>query len=218
MAENTGWGTIARTGDTGSPVTPAWSHDGKTIIYTSVSGSTDTGVRVLSGLGKLYSVPYGDRKGGAATALPGGGDPAFHAYYPAFSPDDHFVAFTRAPSIGISYDIPEAESSCCRAKAPRCRPAWWPTIRRPAPTAQPRRHQQLAQVGARGQRVRRHAVLLADVLVAAVAQPPAADLHHARDRRQDRRGDVVPGAGRVESTRTESNHTPAWDTFEIVVQ
>jgi hypothetical protein len=110
MAQDTAWGVIARTGDTGTPVSPTWSHDGMTVAYTSVkNGTTDTGLRVLSGLGSLYTVPYGARKGGAATVLKGGDDPSFHAYYPAFSPDDHYLAFTRAPSSGISYDIPAAE-------------------------------------------------------------------------------------------------------------
>jgi hypothetical protein len=64
--QDAGWGIIARTGDTGSPIAPTWSHDGQTIVYTSVTASTDTGLRILGGKGALSTVPYADRKRGVA--------------------------------------------------------------------------------------------------------------------------------------------------------
>ena len=44
----------------------------------------------------LYTVPFGDRHGGSASPLPGATNPHVNEYYPAFSPDDRFIAFTRS--------------------------------------------------------------------------------------------------------------------------
>jgi hypothetical protein len=99
--------TIARTGDANEVTSPAWSHDGQTIVYSSISGSVVDG-RPENGPMDLYTVPYGSGAGGAATPLEGASEPNFIEYYPAFSPDDRFVAFTRASS-GRAYDNPNAE-------------------------------------------------------------------------------------------------------------
>jgi hypothetical protein len=42
-------------------------------------------------------VSYNNRAGGAGQPLPGASDPSVLEYYPAFSPDDQLIAFTRAP-------------------------------------------------------------------------------------------------------------------------
>ena len=41
--------------------------------------------------------------------MPGASDPNFTEYYPAFSPDDAFVAFTRVPGSESAYSNPHAE-------------------------------------------------------------------------------------------------------------
>jgi Tol biopolymer transport system component len=100
-------GTLTRTGDAGKVTEPAWSHDGKQIVY--VSGKAIVDGRLDTGPADLYEVPYQSRAGGTATPLPGASDPSFTEYYPSFSPDDTFLAFTRVPQAGSAYSNPQAE-------------------------------------------------------------------------------------------------------------
>jgi WD40-like Beta Propeller Repeat len=105
--EGTQFGIIARTGDTKGAANPTWSHDGKTIVYSSTTGNQDG--RLSTGPTDLYQVPYNNKAGGAATPLPGASDPAFEEYYPAFSPDDKLVVFDRVPAGGSMYANDMAE-------------------------------------------------------------------------------------------------------------
>jgi hypothetical protein len=89
-------GVVARTGDTGLVTDPAWSNDGKTIVYTSAS-SVFNG-RQANGPMVLYSVPYNDGMGGAATPIAGIAQSGMAQYYPAISPDDKYIVFNSAPS------------------------------------------------------------------------------------------------------------------------
>jgi hypothetical protein len=100
-------GEIARQGDTQGVGAPAWTHDGSTIVYVSTTAEL-TG-RLDNGPADLYSVPYNNRMGGAATPIAGASDASFEEYYPALSPDDRFIAFNRIPSGNNMYDQPAAE-------------------------------------------------------------------------------------------------------------
>jgi hypothetical protein len=100
-------GTLARTGDTRKATEPAFSHDGKNVVYASATAIVDG--RLDTGPADLYTVPYQNRAGGTATPLPGASDANFTEYYPAFSPDDTFVAFTRVPGSESAYSNPHAE-------------------------------------------------------------------------------------------------------------
>jgi hypothetical protein len=100
-------GTITRTGDPGGAAEATFSHDGKQIVY--VSGNSFADGRFSYGPGDLYAVPYSSRAGGAAEKLVGASDPNYTEYYPAFSPDDAYVAFTRFQGTGDSYSNPQAE-------------------------------------------------------------------------------------------------------------
>jgi hypothetical protein len=112
-------GTLARSGDPQLAVAPSWSHDGKTVAYVSTNrGCTgrlgnctpqydmppDPGSRA-----DIYTVPYAGGMGGQATGLPGASDPALQEYYPAFSPDDRWIAFNRIANDLNLYDQPAAE-------------------------------------------------------------------------------------------------------------
>jgi hypothetical protein len=106
-AQGTAFDFLDRTGDAHGAIMPTFSHDGKTVIYTSTSGSTDG--RPMSAPADLFVVPFGARKGGVATPLAGAADPAYNEYYPALSSDDAFVAFNRIPQGQDTYNQPNAE-------------------------------------------------------------------------------------------------------------
>lgn len=103
--ENTTWGMIPRTGDTRAAVMPDWSHDGKTIVYTSttqaagghVGGLASDGVTVLGTPTEsdIYTVPFNNKAGGAATPVNGAATAGVAEYYPDFSADDQLIAYTR---------------------------------------------------------------------------------------------------------------------------
>ena len=86
-------GTLARQGDPAGAAAPSFSHDGTQIVYTSTNANQDG--RLGVGTADLYTVPFGDRAGGAATPVAGAADPNYAEYYPAFSPDDSLIAFNR---------------------------------------------------------------------------------------------------------------------------
>ncbi len=100
-------GKLARTGDSAGAVEPTFSHDGTRIAYVSASSIIDG--RLANGPADLYLVPYADRAGGAATEIAGASDAAYTEYYPAFSPDDGYLAFSRIAGSGSSYSNPQSE-------------------------------------------------------------------------------------------------------------
>lgn len=100
-------GVVARTGDASGATEPAWSHDGQSIVYVSTNSISDG--RAGTGPTNLMRVPYANRAGGAAVALAGAAEPDITEYYPAFSPDDAFIAFTRFTGSDNTYSNPKAE-------------------------------------------------------------------------------------------------------------
>jgi hypothetical protein len=107
QVDGTAHGTIARTGDANKATEPAWSHDGQKVVY--VSGTDLIDGRLGNGPADLYSVPYANRAGGAATPLAGASDPGATEFYPSFSPDDAWIAFTRVAGSGSSYSNAASE-------------------------------------------------------------------------------------------------------------
>src|SRR5262249_33350033 len=101
------FGYLATDGDNRGAIMPAFSHDGKSIVYISTTDS-DAG-HPTDGQADIYMIPYGDRKGGAASPVPGAADPAYNEYYPAFSPDDQLIAFNRIDKGKDTYNQPDAE-------------------------------------------------------------------------------------------------------------
>ncbi len=110
-------GVLARTGDSNVATEPTFSHDGQTIAYVSSPGTSSVyDGRLTNGPADIYSVPYGDRKGGAATPITGAADPNYTEYYPAYCPDDTLIAFTRMAGNGNSYSNSAAEVFLVPAK------------------------------------------------------------------------------------------------------
>lgn len=160
-ARGTGWGVVARTGDARASVTPDWSHDGKSIAYTSTNRTADGRIGDENDSeADLYTVPYNGGQGGPATPVPGASTAGIGEYYPDFSADDRYLAFTRVEdrqgqkyyynSRGEIYVIPVAGGTATRLAAndpPACSgekspgilnswPKWSPSVRS-APDAGP---------------------------------------------------------------------------------
>jgi hypothetical protein len=114
-------GTIARNGTpTGGtlPGAPTWSHDGKTIAYVSTNEVTDGRLgSILASVvptdpgatADLFTVPYNNRLGGTIAPVTGATDPDNEEFYPAFSPDDTYLAFEKCANGLSMYNQSQAE-------------------------------------------------------------------------------------------------------------
>jgi WD40 repeat protein len=151
-AKGTGWGVIARTGDTRGAVTPDWSHDGTSIVYTSTDSTKDGHVGDNANNVDIYRVPYNAGAGGQAAPVAGASEPGVAEYYPDFSADDRYIAFNRVQNgtgriyykaEGEIYVVPASGGTAIRLAAndpPSCTmesspgvtnswPKWSPTVR-----------------------------------------------------------------------------------------
>jgi hypothetical protein len=111
-------GEVARLGDSHGAACPSWSHDGQQIVYASTNGGNLDGA-LSQGDTDLFSVPFNDGKGGMAMPVPGASDSSFEEYYPAFSADDHLIAFTRVPSGESMYANRHAELAVVKVGSPQ---------------------------------------------------------------------------------------------------
>lgn len=213
----TGWDIIQRNGDTGSTFSPAFSHDGTRIAYVSTN-QTDSGIAQRDG--RIYTVPFAGRAGGAATPLSGASDPAYNQFYPSFSADDQLIAFSRAPGGKGAPDsyrtldtevlvIPPSGGTATRLAAndpPACLvgvkspgiknswPKWSPEVK----TADGKKYYFLVFSSLRNPTSQGPQLYVAPI--------------------------VVDGAGAIRTyaalmlwnqPETEKNHTPAWDAFQL---
>jgi hypothetical protein len=100
-AQNQWWGIIGTAGEIQSSVSPDWSNDGADIVYVATDvTSSDGHPDYTANTADLKVVPYNNGAGGLVAPLAGASDPNFYEYYPAYSSDDAFIAFTRAPKRG----------------------------------------------------------------------------------------------------------------------
>jgi Tol biopolymer transport system component len=214
-AQNTGWGVVARTGDTGQAGAGAWSHDGMTVAYTSAPTIT-SGMNVDQGHADIYTVPYNGGAGGTATKLAGASDASYSESYAAFSHDDALIAFVRAPAAENPYDnahdevflVPRAGGTatrltandpmeCTTATSPGVAnswPKWSPTVQTSGGTS----YYWLTFSSKRGPSSIPQ-IYVVPVTVdgtGAIATFPAIYLWN--------------------QPSTERNHTPAWDTFQVI--
>jgi hypothetical protein len=219
-------GMLARTSDPGGATEPTFSHDGTRIVYVSSSNTDGISIhdgRLDSGPADLYIVPYNNRAGGVATKLGGAADPSFTEYYPAFSPNDDLVAFTRVagPTTptgrftyanysseiyvvqttgGAAIRLPANDSPACVNKTSPGQmndwSKWSPTA---ATAANGKTYNWLTFSSVRratGQPVSQL------FITAIVTQPGMAP-------------QTYPALYLWNQPSTESNHTPSWDNFKI---
>jgi hypothetical protein len=107
-----GWGVLARTGDGRNAYTPSWRHDGTAIAYVSAAAGGEGVIADVTGgdpTMDIYTIPYANRAGGAATPLAGASDPNFREFYPIYSPGDVLLSFNRSAQPVSSYNQPSAE-------------------------------------------------------------------------------------------------------------
>jgi len=224
-------GTIARTGDPNNAGAPSWSHDGTTIAYVSTNkfctgrlgagcngdrnpymGHADPGSTA-----SIYTVPYAGGAGGTATPLPGASSASVQQYYPAFSPDDDWIAFDICPtglnlynqSTGEVYVIPSGGGTATRLEAndpPACSgvvspgvtnswPKWGPTVLQANGSA----YYWLVFSSTRSTSGD------PQLYITSVVQT----------------GSTIATHGSLylwNQPPTENNHTPAWDTFQVQPQ
>lgn len=105
-AQGAGWDVIARTGDANAAANASFAHAADTLLYVSAP-TVASGVTVSHG--DLWTVPYGNRAGGAAAPITGASTTMFNEYYPTFSPDDRYIAFNRVADGQSSYNNSQAE-------------------------------------------------------------------------------------------------------------
>jgi hypothetical protein len=94
--------------DVGYATMPSWGPDG-TIAFVSADGGSGP---VVSGQANLFVVP---EDGGAVTALAGASSNGQANYYPAFSPNGQWIAFTQSASGESSFSAADARVRLVRA-------------------------------------------------------------------------------------------------------
>ena len=231
--EGEAFGILARNGDPHPAAAfPTWSHDGESIVYVSVAcpdpghvdGCGTLDGRLAKGPADLYEVPYANKAGGAATPVAGASTVENDEYYPALSPDDRLLAFTRVKAGQTMYANKTAEMFVV-SRRPAAVEATRLRANDPAgvqPQVEPGRQQPLAQMVAGQRRRRQQDLLLVDLLVEPL-RAPGGDAVERRDRRNlaalhhgSRRGpDGRRGAGQdsprhlpVEPAAGSAEHAP----------
>lgn len=220
--DQTAWGVLARTGDPNTGITSAtWRHDGSAIAYVS---STSGGEAVVANgpTMDIYTVPYNNHAGGAATPLPGASDASYHEFYPVYSPNDTLLAFNRTDNTPAnSYNQPAAElfvvpgngGSALRLRAndpPTCT-----TLKSPGLTnAWPRWAPQSQSSGSLNyywivfSSKRRPATgLNPQLYVAAIVTKVSGNTETIYA--------DYPAVYVLSQDPTQNNHTPAWDNFNV---
>ena len=88
-----------------SETMPAWSSNGENIAFVRSPNPLDIGGAAVTGSSDIYTVPVG---GGTAQPVPGASGDGFN-YYPSYSPDGRWMAFTQHTTGSTSYSDPAAE-------------------------------------------------------------------------------------------------------------
>jgi hypothetical protein len=215
-AQNTGWGVIARGGDTGEAAYASFARTTDQLLYVSAP-SVASGVTVSSG--DLMTVPYGARAGGTASPIVGANTTTYNEYYPTFSPDDRYVAYNRVPTGQSSYANTQAEAfvipaaggtptrlaandptSCSGKTSPGIENSWpkWA----PQASVDPKNGKTYYWLTFSSTRTGG----IPQLFVTPVVDDGSGTL------------ETYPALYLWNQPATDHNHTPAWDNFQIVIQ
>jgi len=229
------WGTIARQGDPAGAAAPNFSHDGTKIVYTSTNANQDG--RLGVGTADLYTVPYAGRAGGVASPVTGAATSDFAEYYPAFSPDDKFIAFNRLAQsnanttpTGEPYEggmyfnpaaeiwvVPAAGGSAIRLQAndpPACTPTVIPdTIVYPTTSGWDNSWAKWAPLVASDGNKSYYWLIFSSYRYD--ISPPRGQLYMTAVVTTEVSVETYPAVYLWNQDLTTSNHTPAWDEFKI---
>lgn len=210
--QGTGWGVLARTGDTNSAASATFARTTDTLLYTSNStvGSGVTGTD-----GDLRTIPFNNRAGGTSTKVAGASETAFNEYYGTFSPDDKMIAFNRVASGASSYNnanaevyvIPSAGGTAVRIAAndpPACSGKASPGVTNSWPKWSP---------GTMANGTKQYYWLTFSSTRSPGANP---QLYVTPVITQGNVISTFPSLYLWNQPAAENNHTPAWDDFAIV--
>jgi hypothetical protein len=206
-------GTIARNGDSNYAGAPSWSHDGKTIAYVSTNAQVDG--RLDDGPADVWTVPYNDKAGGTATALAGASNNGMRNFYPAFSPDDEWIAFDEVTSGNMYnnaqdelYVVPSGGGTATRLSAndpPACTGKKSPGVTNSWPKWSPQ-----AQTTTDGR-------TFYWIVFSSIRDPGGNPQLYVTPIMVDASGKVTTYHALYlwNQPASENNHTPAWDNFQI---
>lgn len=209
--------TIARNGDIDGnlAIAPSFAHDGSKIAYISTKSDVIHMGGNWKGPADLYTVPYNGGAGGTATPIAGAALPDKSEYYPSFSPDDTFVAYTRIDGNAVMYNsinaevfvIPSGGGTATRLKAndpPACSAKKSPGITNSWPKWAP-------SVGQYGQTKYYFLVFSSTRSASSRPQLYVTPVAVAAD------GTVTTYAALYlwNQLEAEGNHTPSWDYYTI---
>jgi len=217
-AQGVGWDVLARQGDSRSAAAVAFSHSGELVAYSSCD-DVGSGVNLGSGTGgDLYTVPFNDGQGGTATPVAGASDPAYSEHYAAFSADDQLLAFIRVPASTFTHDndvsevfvIPSAGGTAVRLAANEpssCSGAVSPGLTNSWPKWSP-------ETGSTG------GTRYYWLTFSSRRSPSRTPQLYITSVTVDEIGSIktYPAIYLWNQPEDESNHTPAWDNFDIIVQ
>jgi len=215
--QGVGWGLLARQGDGRSAAAVAFSHSGDLVAYSS-SDSVGSGVNLGADRGgDLYTVPFSGGAGGTATPVAGASNPSYSEHYAAFSADDVLLAFIRVPSSMSTYDnavaevfvVPTAGGTATRVAAndpPTCSGAISPGITNSWPKWSPETG---SSAGSR----------YYWLTFSSRRSPSRTPQLYITGVTVDELGSIktYPAIYLWNQPEDESNHTPAWDNFDIVI-
>ena len=223
-ADMNAWGRLARTGDTRNVSSPSWRHDGTAIAYTSsAAGGEGVIADVTPGdpTMDIYTVPYANRLGGAATPLPGASDGAYREFYPTYSPADTLLAFNRTLAAVSSYNQPSAELAVVAGKggiATRLRandpPSCTGKVSPGLTTSWPRWAPKSGTMGDR----RFYWLVFSSIRRAATAERPQLYISAIVTQVNGTSETMVAEYPAVYVTSQDpagNNHIPAWDVFDV---
>jgi hypothetical protein len=103
-SRGTAWDYVRVDGETfPANILPNWSKDGTALVYTAATQSENGGLSKHSAVeADLHYVPMTGANIGKMQPVPGAAEKGVMEYYPTFSPDNSFIAYTRVGDMSCA--------------------------------------------------------------------------------------------------------------------